>query len=63
MKALDAVVLVVFLLATFLVIGSVTYELGQKSVPVCPEPVPIVCMVKTTHPATDGGTMHTVHCP
>ena len=30
---------------------------------ICPEPIPVVCMVKATHPATDGGEMLTVHCP
>ena len=46
-----------------LVCAGGLYRAGLAAQPPCPEPIPVVCMVKATHPATDGGEMLTVHCP
>ena len=57
-----AAVVVGLLLA--MALGSISYRVGElQAEPTCPEPIPVVCMVRATHPATDGGEMLTVHCP
>ena len=50
---------------SLLVLGVAGYVISEtRAEPtICPEPIPVVCMVRAIHPATDGGEMLTVHCP
>ena len=60
---LEKLMVAIFVLLSIAVVAGQSYKFGQRQQPTCPEPIPVVCMVRAIHPATDGGEMLTVHCP